>query len=71
MHGRAGASPVMEHDIMGVRDITVHPENPGRMLFQGLGFHHWISEDFGETFQVCCVFHALAAHSLHPIGQVY
>ena len=38
------------HDITGVREIILHSK-PGRMLFQGLGFHHWISENFGETFE--------------------
>lgn len=30
----------------------MHPNNTGQMLFQGLGYHHWISNDFGQSFQV-------------------
>ena len=31
-------------------NILFHDDQPGHMLFQGPGYHHWISEDFGKTY---------------------
>ena len=37
----------------GIVDIQFHPEDTQHMLFHGLGFHHWITQDSGRTFKVC------------------
>ena len=46
----AGVDPA-RHDITGVKDITWHPNKTGLILAQGLGYHHWVSDNFGETWQ--------------------
>ena len=40
------------YDLEGIADIQFHPNDPQHMLFHGLGFHHWVSTDFGKTFKV-------------------
>lgn len=47
-----GSAPPGQKQVIGIREITMHPSSPGRMLLQGLGFHHWVSNDYGKTFQV-------------------
>ena len=37
-------------ELVGVLNILFHQHQPGHMLFQGPGYHHWISEDFGKTY---------------------
>ena len=37
-------------ELVGVINILFHDDQPGHMLFQGPGYHHWISEDFGKTY---------------------
>ena len=36
----------------GIVDIQFHPQDVQHMLFHGLGFHHWITQDSGRTFKV-------------------
>ena len=40
------------YDLEGIADIQFHPNDPQHMLFHGLGFHHWVSTDYGKTFKV-------------------
>ncbi len=50
---RAAVTDVMEgkpKELVGVINILFHDDQPGHMLFQGPGYHHWISEDFGKTY---------------------
>ena len=59
----------------GIVDIQFHPDDTQHMLFHGLGFHHWITEDSGKTFKVdlaaasaasaCCQRPLLRQHSCH------
>lgn len=38
-------------DMVGVVNIHFQDSHPGHMMFQGPGFHHWISNDFGRTYE--------------------
>ena len=38
-------------ELVGVVNIHFLPSHPGHMLFQGPGYHHWISNDFGKTYE--------------------
>eukprot|EP00884_Botryococcus_braunii_P007264 jgi/Botrbrau1/16539/Bobra.0327s0006.1 len=35
----------------GIVDIHMAAEHPKQILFQGAGYKHWITEDFGHTFK--------------------
>jgi hypothetical protein len=39
-----------KHAYVGVVDVHFLKEHPGHMLFQGPGHTHWISEDYGKTY---------------------
>lgn len=39
-----------KHAYVGVVDVHFLKEHPGHMLFQGPGHIHWISEDYGKTY---------------------
>lgn len=44
-----GAATTPEY--VGVVNIHFQASHPGHMLFQGPGYHHWISNDFGRTYE--------------------
>lgn len=35
----------------GIVDIHMAADHPKQILFQGAGYKHWITEDFGRTFK--------------------
>ena len=49
--GAADALPPGSPDLVGVVNIHFLDSHPAHMMFQGSGFHHWISNDYGRTYE--------------------
>ena len=43
--------PGVDGDLTGILDLYFHEDHPEKILFAGPAMSHWITEDFGRTYQ--------------------